>query len=296
MCDARSPARACRPCSRSSVISRAFPRRGTSPGPAHDPGATAADPEDKGAARASSGCACWVSGARGTGFDAFADRSPSAAAPYAMVNFVGEHRSFFAGLHQPGDRPLVAVASPKRTARTRNRSVTSAASTASVRMSWSGARRSCSRTSATTPLRLQPGRGRTRRRSYMGAALVDRTGLALGTVCAIDLEPRPWEGRDWRHQGARHGTGPSGSSRNGPAPAETGREGKLRPSLRNPRWTGRRRYGRFLSDLISPPGRAPSACRSGIAPTGAVALKALVKDKAEPGLWLTDVRSRRSAR
>ncbi|WP_344128852.1 GAF domain-containing protein [Saccharopolyspora halophila] len=32
-------------------------------------------------------------------------------------------------------------------------------------------------------------------RSYLGAPLIDRTGLALGTVCVVDTEPRPW-GRD----------------------------------------------------------------------------------------------------
>ncbi|GAA4614620.1 GAF domain-containing protein [Saccharopolyspora hordei] len=29
-------------------------------------------------------------------------------------------------------------------------------------------------------------------RSYLGAPLIDRTGIALGTVCVIDSEPRPW--------------------------------------------------------------------------------------------------------
>jgi GAF domain-containing protein len=29
-------------------------------------------------------------------------------------------------------------------------------------------------------------------RSYLGAPLIDRTGTALGTVCAVDIEPRPW--------------------------------------------------------------------------------------------------------
>lgn len=29
-------------------------------------------------------------------------------------------------------------------------------------------------------------------RSYLGAPLIDRTGTALGTVCVVDAEPRPW--------------------------------------------------------------------------------------------------------
>ena len=29
-------------------------------------------------------------------------------------------------------------------------------------------------------------------RSYLGAPLLDRTGTVLGTVCAVDIEPRPW--------------------------------------------------------------------------------------------------------
>ena len=29
-------------------------------------------------------------------------------------------------------------------------------------------------------------------RSYLGAPLIDRTGIALGTICVVDMEPRPW--------------------------------------------------------------------------------------------------------
>src|SRR3954468_1964432 len=29
-------------------------------------------------------------------------------------------------------------------------------------------------------------------RTYVGAPLIDRTGTALGTICLIDSEPRPW--------------------------------------------------------------------------------------------------------
>jgi GAF domain-containing protein len=29
-------------------------------------------------------------------------------------------------------------------------------------------------------------------RSYLGAPLIDTAGMALGTVCVADFEPRPW--------------------------------------------------------------------------------------------------------
>ncbi|MEU8351984.1 GAF domain-containing protein, partial [Streptomyces sp. NPDC048845] len=29
-------------------------------------------------------------------------------------------------------------------------------------------------------------------RSYLGAPLIDRTGMALGTICVVAQEPRPW--------------------------------------------------------------------------------------------------------
>ena len=34
-------------------------------------------------------------------------------------------------------------------------------------------------------------------RSYLGAPLIDRTGTALGTICIVDREPRPWGGQAW---------------------------------------------------------------------------------------------------
>jgi GAF domain-containing protein len=52
--------------------------------------------------------------------------------------------------------------------------------------------------------------------SYLGAPLIDRTGIALGTVCSVDQDPRPWgrqgletiktmaaELMDWLHSGGR---------------------------------------------------------------------------------------------
>jgi GAF domain-containing protein len=35
-------------------------------------------------------------------------------------------------------------------------------------------------------------------RSYLGAPLIDGTGMVLGTVCVVDIEPRPW-GREGLH-------------------------------------------------------------------------------------------------
>jgi GAF domain-containing protein len=124
-------------------------------------------------------------------FDAFADRLAGlAAVPYAMVTFVDEHRQFFAGLHQPDDRPLTASADPGHAG---------------------GPVRHLGRAYGFCPhvvvrrkaLVLEDVRDYPRFaanpvvdelgvRSYLGAPLVDRTGIALGTVCAVDVRPRPW--------------------------------------------------------------------------------------------------------
>ncbi|PBC60031.1 histidine kinase [Streptomyces sp. Tue6028] len=143
-------------------------------------------------------------------FDAFADRlADVAAVPYAMVNFIDEQRQFFAGLHTPdGNVTGVAPAVPD---------------------TGDGVAATTGATAAAEP-GTDPAVGRYRSRdfgycphvvvrrkalvledvcdyprfagnavvdeigvrSYLGAPLIDRTGIALGTICAVDVEPRPW--------------------------------------------------------------------------------------------------------
>jgi GAF domain-containing protein len=130
-------------------------------------------------------------------FDAFADRlAEVAAVPYSMVNFIDEERQFFAGLHTPdgtgeGLRPVTAP---------------TAADGAEY-----GAGRHMAREYGFCPhvvvrrraLVLEDVRDYPRFagnpvvdeigvRSYLGAPLIDHTGIALGTVCVVAMEPRPW--------------------------------------------------------------------------------------------------------
>ncbi|MER8000001.1 MULTISPECIES: GAF domain-containing protein [unclassified Streptomyces] len=112
-------------------------------------------------------------------FDAFARRlAELTGAPYAMVNFIGEELQFFAGLHTPrgaGDArslgrdlgycPHVVV---------RRKALVLEDVRDFPRF-------------ATNALVDETGV-----RSYLGAPLIDRTGLALGTVCVVDTEPRRW--------------------------------------------------------------------------------------------------------
>jgi GAF domain-containing protein len=129
-------------------------------------------------------------------FDAFADRlAEVAGVPYSMVNFIDEERQFFAGLHTPdgcgsGVRPDAAAA----------------ADTADL-----GVSRWLTRDYGFCPhvvvrrkaLVLEDVCDYPRFagnavvdemgvRSYLGAPLIDRTGIALGTICVVDVEPRPW--------------------------------------------------------------------------------------------------------
>ncbi|KND44585.1 MULTISPECIES: GAF domain-containing protein [Streptomyces] len=119
-------------------------------------------------------------------FDAFADRlAEVASVPYAMVNFIDEHRQFFAGLHvsarPTADTTVLGV--DRRLARdhgfcpyvvVRRKGLVLDDVAEYPRF-------------AGNPVVDDHGI-----RSYLGAPLLDRTGIALGTVCVLDVRPRPW--------------------------------------------------------------------------------------------------------
>ncbi|MCX4529030.1 MULTISPECIES: GAF domain-containing protein [unclassified Streptomyces] len=118
-----------------------------------------------------------------TELDLFARRAAQTlGAPYAGVNFIGEERQFFAGLHHDPDAPASGYPA-----------------------------RSLARDHGYCPhvvvrrraLVLEDVRDFARFagnavvdesgvRSYLGAPLTDRRGIVLGTVCAVDGVPRRW--------------------------------------------------------------------------------------------------------
>ncbi|MGW3646865.1 GAF domain-containing protein [Streptomyces sp. NPDC000878] len=126
--------------------------------------------------------------------DAFADRlAELVGAPYAMVNFIGEERQFFAGLHVPGDtgtsggtgadsgdvKPRVGRRLPRDHGFCPHVVVRRKALVLEDVRDYPRF--------AGNPVVDEFGI-----HSYLGAPLIDTTGMALGTVCAADLEPRPW--------------------------------------------------------------------------------------------------------
>jgi GAF domain-containing protein len=123
-------------------------------------------------------------------FDDFARMlATSTKAPLAMVNFVDEERQYFAGLYAPAMIPggPGAVAAADDPARTMTK-----------QQGW------CPHVVVRRlPLVLDdvcdyprfagnPVVDEFGIRSYLGAPLIDRTGMTLGTICVVDLEPRPW--------------------------------------------------------------------------------------------------------
>lgn len=123
-------------------------------------------------------------------FDDFARMlATSTKAPLAMVNFIDEERQYFAGLHAPAMIPggPGAVAAADDPARVMTKE-----------QGW------CPHVVVRRlPLVLDdvcdyprfagnPVVDEIGIRSYLGAPLIDRTGIALGTICVVDLEPRPW--------------------------------------------------------------------------------------------------------
>ncbi|WP_374984825.1 GAF domain-containing protein [Streptomyces fradiae] len=126
-------------------------------------------------------------------FDVFADRlAEVTGAPYSMVNFIDEHRQFFAGLHTPtgthsGTRSGADLAAHGAVGRYMARDHGYCPHVV-VRRKALVLEDVCDYPRfAGNPVVDEIGI-----RSYMGAPLIDRTGTTLGTVCVVDTEPRPW--------------------------------------------------------------------------------------------------------
>ncbi|MCZ7415761.1 MULTISPECIES: GAF domain-containing protein [unclassified Streptomyces] len=124
-------------------------------------------------------------------FDAFARKLADVTrAPYAMVNLIDEHRQYFAGLYTPAvDRAVELGPAPPsaRVGRTMARDHGYCPHVI-VRRKALVLEDVCDYPRfAGNPVVDEIGV-----RSYLGAPLIDRTGMALGTVCVVDQEPRPW--------------------------------------------------------------------------------------------------------
>ncbi len=115
--------------------------------------------------------------------DAFARRVADVlGVPHAGVNFVGEERQFFAGLHHAPDAPESGY--PARVLPrdhgycphvvVRRRALVLEDVRDFARFAGNA---------------VVDGSGV---RSYLGAPLTDRRGIVLGTVCAVDVAPRRW--------------------------------------------------------------------------------------------------------
>ncbi|MER6036784.1 MULTISPECIES: GAF domain-containing protein [unclassified Streptomyces] len=121
--------------------------------------------------------------------DAFADHlARLTGAPYAMVNFVGEDRQFFAGLRTPATAPVVrADGSRPEVGRVLPRDHGFCPHVVVRRKALVLEDVRDYPRFAGNPVVDEYGI-----RSYLGAPLLDSSGMALGTVCAADVAPRVW--------------------------------------------------------------------------------------------------------
>ncbi|WP_328885804.1 GAF domain-containing protein [Streptomyces sp. NBC_00316] len=126
-------------------------------------------------------------------FDAFADRVAEVTeVPFSMVNFIDENRQFFAGLHTPagthtGSDLGAAAAGTGRGGRYMALDHGYCPHVVARRKALVLEDVCDYPRFAGNPVVDEIGI-----RSYLGAPLIDRTGIALGAVCAVDTVPRPW--------------------------------------------------------------------------------------------------------
>ncbi|MEU2062933.1 GAF domain-containing protein [Streptomyces sp. NPDC013455] len=121
--------------------------------------------------------------------DAFAGHlAQLTGAPYAMVNFIGETRQFFAGLSAPTTAPVVREDGTRAVmGRVLPRDHGFCPHVVVRRKALVLEDVRDYPRFAGNPVVDEYGI-----RSYLGAPLIDRSGMALGTVCAADTAPRIW--------------------------------------------------------------------------------------------------------
>ncbi|MGW2813281.1 GAF domain-containing protein [Streptomyces sp. NPDC001415] len=123
-------------------------------------------------------------------FDEFARKLAEVTeAPFSMVNFIDENQQFFAGLHTPNGAhtgsDLAAASGGVSRIMARDHGY---CPHVVVRRKALVLEDVCDYPRfAGNPVVDEIGI-----RSYLGAPLIDRTGIALGTICVVDTEPRPW--------------------------------------------------------------------------------------------------------
>lgn len=124
-------------------------------------------------------------------FDALAAElanAVGAANGYAMVNFIGPTQQYFAGLYTPSsDAQQAAIAASEQPGRVMDRDHGFCPHVV-VRRKALVLEDVCEYPRfAGNPVVDELGI-----RSYLGAPLIDRTGMALGTICVVATEPHPW--------------------------------------------------------------------------------------------------------
>ncbi|MEU8623461.1 GAF domain-containing protein [Streptomyces sp. NPDC048669] len=126
-------------------------------------------------------------------FDSFADRVAEVTeVPFSIVNFIDGNRQFYAGLHTPaGTRKGADLGA---TAAGSGRSGRYVALDHGYCPHVVVRRRALVLEDVCDYPRFagNPVVDDIGIRSYLGAPLIDRTGIALGAVCAVDTVPRPW--------------------------------------------------------------------------------------------------------
>ena len=123
-------------------------------------------------------------------FDEFAAKlAHITGAPYAMVNFIDDREQYFAGLYTPSSQKTGATLEAAYESLGREMALDDGFCPHVV-----SRRKALVLDDVCDYPRFagNPVVDRLGIRSYLGAPLIDRTGTALGTVCVVATEPRPW--------------------------------------------------------------------------------------------------------